>query len=756
MSEPNNPLTPERCRTFVAMERHQGSVTATARELRLNEASVSKRIRPLVRGAPPFLPQPWLLKRGKKFFLTDKGKAMLPVAKEHAEHREVRVDLVRDEELGMACGKRSPWSAEFARTNRPVKFDELKAWPLMLPEADSPIRRQWDERLRRQESATMPQVAIEVGGWRVMASCVVACFGVGLLPRDIAADTNGQVHWHPLAESPRPTNRLYAVSLPKPANELAEVFGRVLGARIGQDNLLCFSLRSRCIVIQPSVFISCVSPEFRTTRGLVSDVLLRLGFTPIKQEIFGTEAGDLRQVLRNAIDPCHGLIQLVGHGYGAEPGVESEFGRVSYTQFEYLYARSKGKKTWLLFVDERCPRDTPIHLLDLPWDKALPDPATYQAERRRLQDLYRTARQSDGHLFHPIGTPEQLLIKVEQLRNELDALRQEQRDFQATVTQQLNELTEQQKLTKEKIRVQLIASAEQTLQKSLAEAYAAPGWQQRQKLKDAAAAEHAARLGRIDELAQSFAEIEGTAQASDVLREMSRILAEEGVEEALAYIASLRTDILTAVKSRKKLAQEKNRRELQPLLKSVELRVSRVEFAEADALLTEILALEPAWTDALHEQCRLRFEQGKRAQSHETLEAALDFFRQTEASARQMMQHEPTNPRGESDLSRSLICVGDVKTSMGNLPAAADAFRSALEVQQRLAASDPANAARQRDLWVSHWEIANLLEKQGAAAAQQHWRAAHDILAGMVQAGLHVSPDDRGFLERMRAKVCGG
>jgi hypothetical protein len=47
---------------------------------------------------------------------------------------------------------------------------------------------------------------------------------------------------------------------------------------------------------QPSVFISCVSPEFRQTRSRVAAILTRLGYTPVIQEIFGTEPGDLRQV----------------------------------------------------------------------------------------------------------------------------------------------------------------------------------------------------------------------------------------------------------------------------------------------------------------------------------------------------------------------------------------------------------------------------------------------------------------------------
>ncbi len=209
-----------------------------------------------------------------------------------------------------------------------------------------------------------------------------------------------------------------------------------------------------------SVFVSCVSQEFRTTRGLVSNTLRRLGFTPIDQEIFGTESGDLCQVLREKIDGCEGLIHLVGHGYGAEPPVETEFGRVSYTQYEFLYARSRGKKTWLVIVDESCPRDTPIIELDLPPEASHADPSGYQEERRRLQEDYRAKRQGDGHLFHRVSSEEQLQIKLNELRNELDTLREKQRQLQEEIARQLARIARRQRKQQRK---------EETAPKSIAE-----------------------------------------------------------------------------------------------------------------------------------------------------------------------------------------------------------------------------------------------------------------------------------------------
>ena len=63
------------------------------------------------------------------------------------------------------------------------------------------------------------------------------------------------------------------------------------------------------------------------------------------QDIFGTEGGDLREVLRKQIDECNGVVQLVGKCYGAEPPQSDEkFGRVSYTHTKCSTPVSKAKK----------------------------------------------------------------------------------------------------------------------------------------------------------------------------------------------------------------------------------------------------------------------------------------------------------------------------------------------------------------------------------------------------------------------------
>ncbi len=115
---------------------------------------------------------------------------------------------------------------------------------------------------------------------------------------------------------------------------------------------------SPAVASLPLIFISAVSRELRSGRQLAANTLTFLGYQPVWQEIFGTETGDLRAMLRQQIDQCKGVLQIVGNCYGAEPPTpDPQFGRVSYTQYEALYARHRGKKVWYLFIDETFPAD---------------------------------------------------------------------------------------------------------------------------------------------------------------------------------------------------------------------------------------------------------------------------------------------------------------------------------------------------------------------------------------------------------------
>lgn len=167
------------------------------------------------------------------------------------------------------------------------------------------------------------------------------------------------------------------------------------------------------------IFVSAVSRELRSARQLVANTLVFLGYEPVWQDIFGTEEGDLREMLRVQINECKGVVQLVGNTYGAEPPRPDErFGRISYTQYEALYARERGKKVWYLFIDETFPIDAHD-----------PEPA----ELVELQKTYRRLVQSDTHIFHPHTSREGLEAGVLKLRNDLTRLRRGVKQWAAGV-----------------------------------------------------------------------------------------------------------------------------------------------------------------------------------------------------------------------------------------------------------------------------------------------------------------------------------
>ena len=171
---------------------------------------------------------------------------------------------------------------------------------------------------------------------------------------------------------------------------------------------------------RPLIFVSAVSRELRSARQLVANTLTFLGYQPIWQEIFGTESGDLREMLRKQIDQCKGVVQLVGVCYGAEPPApDEEFGRVSYTQYEALYARKRGKKVWYLFIDESFPKEA---------CEAEP------AELQQLQAEYRSRLRADSHLFHSLVSHEALEAGVLKLRDDLTQLRRGVKRWALAVT----------------------------------------------------------------------------------------------------------------------------------------------------------------------------------------------------------------------------------------------------------------------------------------------------------------------------------
>ena len=137
---------------------------------------------------------------------------------------------------------------------------------------------------------------------------------------------------------------------------------------------------------RPHIFISATSADLRDARDRAAKAIHTLGGTPVWEDTFPTDGGDLRQVLRDKIDPCQLLLQLVGHRYGAEPRViDPAHGRVSYTQFEARYARERKIKVIYLLLAPAYPTAA-----------CPPEPDAL----RHLQLAYRQSILASDDLFH--------------------------------------------------------------------------------------------------------------------------------------------------------------------------------------------------------------------------------------------------------------------------------------------------------------------------------------------------------------------
>jgi tetratricopeptide (TPR) repeat protein len=173
------------------------------------------------------------------------------------------------------------------------------------------------------------------------------------------------------------------------------------------------------MVTRPVIFVSAVSKELKSARQLVANTLYFLGYEPVWEDIFDAGEGDLREMLRKKLDACQGVVHLVGQCYGTDlPVMDAHFGRVSYTQYEALYAQQQGRKVWRLLLDDAFAADPHAPESD---------------DLRALQGAYRERIRSGVLLYHPLENSAALEANVLKLRDELGELRRKSRQWAALV-----------------------------------------------------------------------------------------------------------------------------------------------------------------------------------------------------------------------------------------------------------------------------------------------------------------------------------
>ena len=478
---------------------------------------------------------------------------------------------------------------------------------------------------------------------------------------------------------------------------------------------------------KPRIFISTVTRELKSTRQRIAAILTRKGYEPEWQDIFGTEPGDLRDMLRRKIESCHGLIQIIGDAYGAEPTEpDAQFGRCSYTQFEFLHARALDKKTWLLIADGDCARD--------PYT---PEPA----DLRQLQRDYRQSPQVQQHLRHTAESDLALDLAIERMDDVLAELRREARAWQRTVLRLaavivllvgvvlgvqvwmkkagdkgIAAVLAGQKFDAPRIRAHFVESTERQRDTDLAAAEKAATAAERQSLREKATDAHAARLARIDEAVARFRELEGGAEATRVGRELTRILTDEGTDAALAYIEREKKNLLAEADAQLATDRERLRGKLAPLLSAADLLVTKGSAAAARTAYRELLQRDADWPEALRAYAWFLRDQSNQNERHTTLAAALADAEEAHALATRLHTADSTSPTAQRLLSATHNQMGDVlvkRQQDGDFAKIETHFTRSLDMHETLLKANPGSAQATRSFSISLINLGDFLSKRG-------------------------------------------
>ena len=145
--------------------------------------------------------------------------------------------------------------------------------------------------------------------------------------------------------------------------------------------------------------------------------------------------------------------------------------------------------------------------------------------------------------------------------------------------------------------------------------------------------------------------------------------------------------------------------------------------------------------------------------------AARRHYEESHAIAERLAASDPANAAWQRDLSISLEKLGDLAVAQGDLAGSLRYFTEAKAIAERLAASDPANAEWQRDLSVSLGKLGDLAVAQGdltgalryftEAKAISERLAASDLANAAWQRDLSVSLNRLGDLAVAQGDLAG-
>ncbi len=468
----------------------------------------------------------------------------------------------------------------------------------------------------------------------------------------------------------------------------------------------------------PKVFISATSADLRSVRQLVKEALLDIDCHPVEQTNFPPDWRSVEKLLHEKIAGCAALVHIAGlrHGYEPDPTTLPLGLPRSYTQLEYDYGcrlqDERGDARFRVYVFV-CPED-------FDYDTgAGPEPA----EKQTLQHAHRAALLEDPRRYEkPVNTQE-LKERILALREPLLALQQAHAEVMSEVQVALTrvndgiaDIKQTLLLDAPRIRSHLREASEQTLAADLATAETQALSEARERHREAAKAAHETRVLRIDDVVASFATLAGQAEIDPIVREMSRILQEEGVDQALVYAERRRPDILKAVDVSLAAHQEKIRAQLKPLFNAAQLHAARGDDNAARQGYTELLARQPDWPVLLAAFGWYLYDRSIQARDHGSLRAAQSDAAVCLDLARRWQRVVPDSLPALKLLGAANTVVGDGFSQSGENGAAGNAlkhYQAALAYDETRYKASPDDADVARDASVSFNKLGDFLAARG-------------------------------------------
>jgi tetratricopeptide (TPR) repeat protein len=523
---------------------------------------------------------------------------------------------------------------------------------------------------------------------------------------------------------------------------------------------------------QPRIFVSAVSCEFSSARNQVAEVLTRLGCEPVWQEVTGSESEDLRPLLREKIGSCDGLIQIVGEAYGPEPTVpDRKLGRVSYAQFEHLFARQKGKQIWLIVVEFRELGGLGESCFDKPTDPDHSDPEGYQLQRQILQEEYRERLEAGTQKLLEASNESEIRGHVERLSDELNRLRTARESRRRRVKKTLvaaavllivaailsgawtvvraynNGLVASALATlhPDWIRLHLAQSIRASFDRQTVEALTTADVGSRQKTIRQAEQARDLELGQL-ELTVAF--LRGTiarGEASPEFLEMVRLLQEESTDSALAYLSSQEQRLFGEDDDRwKVMPPAEVRRALAPILaESIFLR-QRGDLPAAGRICERLLTDDSNWLDARFQHAMTMMTLAERALGDERPTAAWQRFASARSSADHLLQSQQIDPLWRGSLSRLYGRLGVLSQDAGRPEETLAIYTKQLECAKKWAAAEPNNVAAQRELSIVLVDVGELNIRRG------QFQLAEEFHTQGIAIAEKLAADDPANLEAKR------